>query len=211
VSQLGIEDWRGPGNNAALSQWFTRPDLARRIVAWCGNIGPTNNIRRVLEPGAGSGALVRPLLDRGVDVTAHEIDPAWAQHLRDTTGATVVEGDYLEAAPPAEPYCLAVMNPPYEKGADGRHLAKAMDESLRVVALVRCNALFGAERHRHVWSRIGTPTEPGEWWMSGLALLVGRPGFDGPGATSPMHEFCVVKLTRVPSQVGRNFCPEWWT
>ena len=217
MSQLAIEDWRQHERHAVLSQWHTRPDLARRIVRWCGKIGPTNNIRRVLEPSAGSGAFVAPLLDHGVEVTAHEIDASWAQHLRDTTGAQVIEGDFLASERPADPYDLAVMNPPYEGGADGDHLAEAMERSLRVVALLRANALFGGARYRGVWRRLGSPSKPGEWWMSGLAVLVSRPGFDGPGATGPMHEFCVVKLTRVdtscrdPWAVGHRFEPEWWT
>lgn len=203
-----------------LSQHFTDRVLARQIVDWS-----VKGIRRgpgerhpsewdVLEPTAGSGAFVEPMLERFGKVTVVEIDPAWSKWLESrSSGACVVEADYLTLVPPAALYDLAIMNPPYEGGQDGKFLAKAMDESVRVVALTRVNVLLGKDRYQRIWRRVHS----GEWWLGGLVILESRPRFWGakeretngnPG--SPRHDFCVVKLTRHAAEVGREFQPEWW-
>ncbi len=193
-----------------LSQWWTPVSIAERMVAWCGSIMP----RTILEPSAGCGRLVDACNARwsGARVTAHELHGPTAETLaaryRGDLRTTVLRGDYLEAPAPRERFDLCVMNPPYEHGFDGRFLAKAMDESVRVVALVRLVALAGQARHREVWSRI----DAGEWHIAGLAVFAARPEFD-PGVavgerevTSAQADFCVVKLTREPTRTS----VEWW-
>lgn len=71
-------------------------NASQRIAALCVESAP--GIRRVLEIGAGTGALTRVLLDADYDVTALEIDPALVRLLRsDTTlsDAAIVEADAL--------------------------------------------------------------------------------------------------------------------
>lgn len=191
---------------AALSQWYTPADLASRLVAWCGAARGW----RILEPSAGSGALVRPWLDNEFaepsQITACEIDPRWATHLRETCGVHVEECDYLTRPGPAEPYDLAIMNPPYEGGLDSAFVAKAMGESRRIVALVRSAFLHGLTRHDRIWSRV----EVGPWRLVSIAYLVGRPSFLAAGAASgsPLSDFVALKLSRVEGERGPSV--EWW-
>ena len=71
-SQLELIE--GTNRDAGLSQWFTPPKLAARVVEWAGvPISPFKEWR-VLEPSAGNGALVRPLLAAGAEVYAVEVD-----------------------------------------------------------------------------------------------------------------------------------------
>lgn len=199
-------------NRDELSQWFTPPDLAARVVRWCGDV---RRFDRILEPSAGCGRL----LDAVRDVTAqpqlvaHELDPAWAATLEQSFFAdqrtTVVHGDYLAAPAPEARYDLCLSNPPYEGGQDGAFIEKAMDESDRVVAILRLVALAGQERYRRVWSRVGWGRE---WAMVSVAILVARPDFGGEHGAQA--DFCVVKLARrdvASPESFRGLEPtEWW-
>jgi methylase of polypeptide subunit release factors len=189
-----------------LSAWFTPGALARRMVAWCGDV---RSFDRVLEPSTGRGSLVEAIRERSdlPRITAHELDPRSVVWLRglDFPRVDVVEGDSLAAPAPAARYDLAVMNPPYEDGQDGLFLEKAMDESDRVVALVRLVALAGQERYRRVWSRVG---EGREWSMPGLAILSARPDFGGDDGAKA--DFAVVKLSRLPAYDSGRTAVEWW-
>lgn len=66
---------------------------------------------RALEPSAGDGAIVRGLLDHGVQVDAVEIDPGRVQALGQT-GARVLPGNFLRMPARAE-YDVIAMNPPF--------------------------------------------------------------------------------------------------
>jgi len=86
-----------PELDPGRSQWFTRPELCRRVVRWAG-VRPG---MRVLEPGAGSGNFVAALVEAGADVTAVEIDRRWVRWIRrreDCRGAHVTVGDFLKPA-----------------------------------------------------------------------------------------------------------------
>jgi predicted RNA methylase len=201
----------------ALSQWWTPRAVADRLALWCGD---PSSIHSVLEPAAGGGALVAALCRRSptLAVDAIEIDPRHLDALRDATlgegffGVNPECSDYLARRAPEVPYDLAILNPPYEDGADSRFVAKAMDESLRVVALVRLAMLETQRAHERVWSRLGGPEG---WRMAGLATFVSRPTFLAPGATSTggMTAFAAVKLTRVAPFDGvvAGTAVEWWT
>jgi len=58
---------------------------------------------RIWEIGSGLGAMTAGLLERGADITAFEIDPAFCRLLRDLFGASpsfrLVEGDVLKTWP----------------------------------------------------------------------------------------------------------------
>lgn len=69
---------------------------------------------KILEPNAGEGHLVKPLLDRGCKVTAIEIHGGRVRKLRALEGpdCEVIEGNFLNQ--PANPVFDAVlMNPPF--------------------------------------------------------------------------------------------------
>lgn len=190
-----------PPPSAALSQWFTKPELARRIVEWSGAAGCAH----VLEPSAGAGAFVEPLLDLGCRVQAVEIDPPWADRLRlrnTTPKLQVACWDFLAWDPgfaPGQCFDLTVMNPIYEDGQDMFHVKHACNMSDRVVALVRAVFLNGVERYEGIW-RTNT--------LERVIHFKDRPKFSGAG--SPRHDFCVVDLRTGGGGPPYNVKVDWW-
>ena len=179
-----------------LSQWFTTSELAERVVAWA--LDGCDRPLRILEPSAGLGALCRPV-PWPSSVVAFDIDPRWTDTLVSIPSVVGVRcGDYL-AADPAR-YDLALMNPPYEGGADCRFVAKALSHCDRVVAILRLVALCGLERHRAIWSRVS---------VTRMALLARRPSFSGPATGSPVSDFAVIEMINGPGPSSPAM--EWWT
>jgi protein-L-isoaspartate O-methyltransferase len=125
----------------------TPPDIAALAVE-CAAI---ENGHRVLEPSAGSGQMLGAIChgDVKVKAVAIEINVNCAQMLqvqRDAgayDGATIICADFLEQdirywAPP-EPFDRVVMNPPFENGADIKHVMHALEflkPGGRLVAIV---------------------------------------------------------------------------
>lgn len=206
-------------DSSDASQWFTPPAIARRMVAWAGAIPA----RQILEPSCGSGNIVAACRERWefASIEAVELDPFYVAKARDRfhgdPRTAIFRGSFLDQQPIGEGFDISVMNPPYEDGLDGRFLAKAMDLSDRVIALVRLAALVGQARTEAVWSRCQSS---GDFVLRGLALFAARPRFEAGRAVgdredggSAKADFCVVKLSRrtddehgfeVPTQV------EWW-
>jgi 23S rRNA (adenine-N6)-dimethyltransferase len=86
-------------------------DRAAQIVADAG----VGHGELVLDIGAGTGALTRPLLDRGARVVAFELHPGRAGELRRTLAGrrlTVVVADAARLRLPRRPFRV-VANPPF--------------------------------------------------------------------------------------------------
>ena len=101
-----------------LSQNFLHdPSAVRRILRAAAL--PADAL--VVEPGAGEGALTGRLVTGRRRVVAYEIDPRLAALLRrrfvDRPRLRVVQGDFLRAAPPREPFAV-VGNIPYSRTTD---------------------------------------------------------------------------------------------
>jgi predicted RNA methylase len=188
----------------ALSQWWTPPDLARRVAKLA-----VEGLRfpSVIEPSAGSGVLARAVLDERpmARLVAVELDPTWATILRAVLGGdSVIEGDFLTA--PVGSADVVVMNPPYEGGLDGAFLERAMKLAPRVVALLRLNALVGQERHDRVWSRIGRG-----WHLDVVAYCARRPVFLAAGEATDGAKSDFVAVRLVQARGRRKTRTEWWT
>lgn len=192
----------------ALSQWDTQDREADMMVAIAGLYDEDDDIV-VLEPSAGTGALVRAVrrAQPGAHIIACEVDPARAQILRGEGMANeVFEGDFLTSTAGDDPTIhIAIANTPYENGADGRFLEKLMgSEAGTIVALVRLNALAGTGRFERVWSNVTS----GDWNLSELVILKSRPGFDGPGEDGARSDYAIVRLDRV-ADAGAETVVSW--
>ena len=84
--------------------------------------------QRILEPSAGTGALIEAAraAAEGLHVVAVEINPQLARALADRNiCATVINADFLDMAGATDKFDRIVMNPPFERGADIRHIEHA--------------------------------------------------------------------------------------
>lgn len=194
----------------ASSAWYT-PRHAAAVLgrmaecAWLSAPGACGaRPWRVLEPAAGTGALLEALAEDGLAspetaVDAVELDERVASSLSTRAWPMNVRvecADYLARPAPARPYDLAIMNPPYEGGLDSLFMSKAMDESLRVIALVRLALLESQRSYQRIWSRIGSSEG---WRMVEMRPFVQRPLFISPGMKSSHGKtaFMAIKLSRV--------------
>lgn len=182
-----------------LSQWYTPRDTAERIVSWALS-GNGYSYLEVLEPSAGRGALVKPLLARMMDVTAVDIDPENVHALEDIAGCKALCANFLELEPPEHRFDLAVMNPPFEHGQTERHIMQAVRFADRVVCHCPLTTLAGQERRAGLWSHVQ---------LTRLAICSSRPKYGPDGGKTDMCTIEVVPCARVPGAPMR--CDvEWW-
>jgi predicted RNA methylase len=195
----------------SLSQFYTPPDLAARLWGWCEALSRKHVPFRVLEPSAGDGALVRPMLvgPRRLDeVVMYEIDPARGPALLDLcTRSEAVDVsyrplDFLSDNTPGV-FDLCVMNPPYERDQDAEFILRSLEVSAVTVGLFRSAFLHGQGR----WSRLWRFTD-----VQRIAWLSGRPDFGGDH--SAKADFVAMHLTRrthARKQGEPMACNvEWW-
>ncbi len=94
LARWGLRPRKRYGQN-----FLVDPATAQRIARLCVSFCEDGRRARVLEIGAGTGALTLALLETGADLTTIEIDPALIALLRsrdDLRGAEIVQGDALE-------------------------------------------------------------------------------------------------------------------
>lgn len=162
-----IELIPGTNRDTSLSQWFTPPDLAAKVVEWARVTRGQYEVRgegmmaegsyrpmRVLEPSAGNGALVRPLVAAGAEVVCIELDERYYDELRGPDHATWID-NFLEFELGSWPmFDLCVMNPPYECGMDVAFILHALKFAPRVVGIFTDRIMFGIERKEGLWSKV---------------------------------------------------------
>jgi hypothetical protein len=201
-AQLPLHDV-DQSQRVALAQFFTPAWLADRMVSWIGPLLRDATQRaytlRILEPSAGRGALLAPLLARcpGASIDAVELDSAHARALS-AFPVRVDCCDYLTRPAPLRRYDVSISNVPFTAGAECDHIAKQMDESERLISQLPIRALHGDARYRAIWSRFGLG---GDWHIRRIAYLVDRPY---PNASD---DIVVLDLRRVP---GSCDAIEWW-
>ena len=204
MSQLALMPGIAPSYDSDASQWFTPPDLAHRLVRWCGSIMP----KRVLEPSAGSGALIDAWINarkqNAWQLDAVELDEDWVGHLSDRYAdeqrVTVIHDDFLTRR--AEQYDFALLNPPYEDGKARRFLRTCMYRSEKVCGIFQTSILQGVENVESIWND--------ESWTWMIALLKRRPKFSGASG-SAQRDFCCVKGRRTDPGERRAVKLEWWS
>lgn len=131
-----------------VSQWWTSTEYAAHVVRWA-RIGAGT---RVLDLGAGEGALSLACLGVGAAVTAVEIDPDLEAALRRNLGsrAQIVMADAFapqlaEQLGPQQ-FDVALTNPPWERDLEIRFLARGAQLARRSVGIVSLDAFASARR-----------------------------------------------------------------
>lgn len=131
-------------------QFFETPEpLAERMAELAGiKAGDL-----VLEPSAGLGRLVKPLLARGARVVTVEIDPENSEVLRGLDVIGVHLSDFLlwgkRQHRQGSRFDAVVMNPPFSQNQDIRHIQAAWNllrDGGRLVAILSEHAFIGRER-----------------------------------------------------------------
>ena len=160
----------------------------------------------VIDLGAGTGALTRPLLDAGVEVWAIERDPAWSTRLRrsvESGGAhgnsRVIEVDLRHLRLPRTPFRV-VANPPF--GLTTEILAKLLDvpdrgpERIDLIVqrevAVKHSRLPPASLRTAAWA---------PWWRFHLGTTIDRGAF----RPRPRVDAAVLTIVRRDSPV----LPTW--
>jgi predicted RNA methylase len=211
VSALLLPGMEGEARDFGLSQWFTPPALASRVWEWAKLGGPH---RTVLEPSAGNGALVKPVLaDPGecVRVLAVEVDCSHVlalsslQRLAPRLHVQVMPANFLEA--PSDLlgfFDLALLNPPYENGATEVFIQEALRYADRAVVIAQGSVLHGQERARTLWPHVDITR--GVWLSARPCFGIGESGSEGG-----KRDFVVLELQKRqrPRKAGESMACEW--
>lgn len=135
---LALETGVAIDEKKKFQAFFTPEDIANLVVG----MGKVNGCN-VLEPSAGSGALMKACFAHGAQsVHAIEINPEHHAELS-LYGATVIIQDFITIKPDPQ-FDRVVMNPPFTKKQDLKHVAHALKflkPGGRLVAIVQANRL----------------------------------------------------------------------
>lgn len=153
----------------------TPPTIAARMVAAL----DLRNEHTVLEPSAGTGRLLDALADTGLDlsVTACETCPRLCRHLLEKyQSAKLHQGDFLWAPLAGVTFDRVVMNPPFRRSTDAKHIRHALSllaPGGRLVAL----CYDGAVQNRDLkpladtWEVLPATSFAAEGTRAGVVLL----------------------------------------
>lgn len=137
----------------------TPPDLAKRL---CDEAGILSGCR-VLEPSAGTGNILKAILNNAVGadcvrIVAVEINHALVEQLEYTRNMTlyanednykIIEGDFLECNGDLGKFDRVVMNPPFAEGQDVAHVRHAFNflkPGGRLVSIMGAGVTFKSDK-----------------------------------------------------------------
>jgi predicted RNA methylase len=150
MTQLDLIE--GTTRDLTKSQYFTPPKLAAKVVEWANIWLACEPKPRVLEPSAGNGALVRPLVAAGAEVTAIELDERYREELKALTPGRVWIDNFLDFKPYETLQAdLCVMNPPYHDNLCAEFIVHALKFAPRVVAILQADVFYTATRFEALW------------------------------------------------------------
>jgi predicted RNA methylase len=105
------------------TQFFETP---QSVVNQLVNLADVERDHLVLEPSAGRGSIAADVAGMGATVDCIEIDPEYAEVIRSAGYArTLIVADFLTVQPVPQ-YDRVIMNPPFTRGADVRHVMHAL-------------------------------------------------------------------------------------
>jgi predicted RNA methylase len=195
VTPLTLPGFEFEQRSVALNQWYTPPELAKRMAELVDLRG-----KRVLEPSAGSGNLVRAALDAGASfVSAVDVDPrnvaALCERFDQEGRFGAWRRDFLNGEGEYHGFDIALMNPPWDEGVHWRHVVHALKFAPVVVCLAQLAMLEGAERKAGLWDRFE---------LSQLAVCSSRPAFGTEGGKMPVACYVIERN----SPIGLCHYPE---
>lgn len=112
--------------------FFTPASVARKLVQVASGLYDEGSIpddARVLEPNVGGGSLLTALKLEAPwvkDITAYDLNPKWVAEQK-RLGIKAEVADFLTISPPKKKFHLVLMNPPFEKKQDAKHVLHAWD------------------------------------------------------------------------------------
>lgn len=183
-----------------VGQWWTPGWLAQELVRWA-RVSPG---MRVLDAGAGMGALSLAASYAGAAVTAVEVDQRLAGYLVDSHYGeimTVSCRDFLEprderqliiAGADARPFDLVLSNPVWEGDVPERFMIRALELAPRAAFIVPVNLLAGGKRSSF-WR--GAPVQP-----TRAKVFASRPKF--LGAKGGMRDVMLLEVVPRSSASG---------
>ncbi len=191
----------------ALSQWFTDPALAKRIIEWIVREYPElASGCTVLEPSAGAGALVRAM-PHSWSVTACEIDSSLLPTLSTAhPRITVLGGNFFSLYPEdrsvaaqlgPKNFDLAILNQPTEKQQWAKFMHRALDVAQRVISLCPTASEHGLT-NAIFWRRAQ---------LDRKVILERRPGFGGD--FGPQRDYIVVDTSARVQKIDRPTIERW--
>jgi protein-L-isoaspartate O-methyltransferase len=119
--QEALETGVSMNQRTAKQAFYTPAALAQQMIKLA-NVQPHD---RVLEPSAGIGNIAGWMVQLGAEVDCIETDPVAVKHLRELKFNVIYEMDFLKVPPKAK-YDKIVMNPPFAKGQDVKHVLHAL-------------------------------------------------------------------------------------
>ena len=160
----------------SANQLFPTPkELAARMVEEAG-LPVAEPALRILEPSAGTGAILDQIFTYAGEIVAVEVNYSLADALRNRYQAVKVQcSDFLECNGDLGKFDRILMNPPFENGADIKHIrhaVKFLKPGGRLVAICaggprqRAELMPLAESSGGIWE----PLEPGTFKESGTMV-----------------------------------------
>lgn len=186
-----------------VGQWWTPPWLATLFAEWCG-ITPG---MRVLDAGAGMGALTTAARARGAHVTAVEVDSKLVARLvtrfAEDEIVAVREMDFLARdprqmllpVPHLDAFELVISNPVWEGDVPEKFILRSLELSERVCLIVPLNLQCGGRR-KGLWDTVE---------VTRMKALPHRPRF--LGAKGGMRDVMLLECRRrLRSLPGPHTC-----